>query len=429
MTEPPVRRAFMTHVVSLAATKTADGLMDPKLVLPWLAAAAGVPVAFVGAFVPIREAGSMLPQLAVAARLERRRRRAPAWAFGSAVQGLAVLGMVAAILRLDGVAAGWALVAALAAFAIARCITSVSTRDLMARTLRRGTRGRASGLSASIAAGLVLAWGVLLATGVGTETRVDGAVESRAVMVVLGGLMLAAILWFAAAIVFSTLPEPDAEPADRTSGTLIADAIRLLREDRQLARFTAARACLAATALAPPWLVAATALGPAATGDGMTGPPSPGVLGPFIVASGLAATFGGVVWGWLSDRSSRRTLVMAGGVGTIAILAAAVSVSVGSHVYAAAGLLLVMSIAYQGVRIGRSTHIVDMAPKASAARYAATSNTVVSLAILAGGGLGAIAATAGTAWVLGVCAACTAAGTWLAVGLAEVQRPSDDSAA
>ena len=61
--------AFCVHVVALTLTKSADGLVDAKLVLPWLLGALGAPAFFVGLLVPIREAGALLPQLVIAARL------------------------------------------------------------------------------------------------------------------------------------------------------------------------------------------------------------------------------------------------------------------------------------------------------------------------------------------------------------------------
>ena len=52
-----------THIISLAATKVADGLIDPKLILSWLLSALGASTFLVGLLVPIREAGALLPQL------------------------------------------------------------------------------------------------------------------------------------------------------------------------------------------------------------------------------------------------------------------------------------------------------------------------------------------------------------------------------
>ncbi|MEM1409145.1 MAG: hypothetical protein AAGG79_00180 [Pseudomonadota bacterium] len=60
---------FFKHVGSLSLTKSADGLIDPKLVLSWLLTHLGAPTALIGALVPIREAGALLPQMFTAAKL------------------------------------------------------------------------------------------------------------------------------------------------------------------------------------------------------------------------------------------------------------------------------------------------------------------------------------------------------------------------
>jgi len=65
-----MNRAYLTHVGSLVLTKTADGLIDPKLVLAWLLNAIGAPGYIIGVLVPVREAGSLLPQLFLAQRID-----------------------------------------------------------------------------------------------------------------------------------------------------------------------------------------------------------------------------------------------------------------------------------------------------------------------------------------------------------------------
>ncbi|MEO0652601.1 MAG: MFS transporter, partial [Planctomycetota bacterium] len=78
-------RNFFVHVASLAATKAGDGLADAKLVLSWLLTHAGAPPSTIGLLVPVREAGALLPQLAIAAWVRSRPRRKVVWAMGSAV--------------------------------------------------------------------------------------------------------------------------------------------------------------------------------------------------------------------------------------------------------------------------------------------------------------------------------------------------------
>lgn len=89
-------RPYRIHLSSLALNKTADGLIDPKLVLAWLLTAIGASGVLIGLLVPVREAGALLPQLLLARRIQRAQVRKYFWAVGAAVQGLAALGMAAA---------------------------------------------------------------------------------------------------------------------------------------------------------------------------------------------------------------------------------------------------------------------------------------------------------------------------------------------
>jgi hypothetical protein len=67
--------SFLRHALALGLNKSADGLVDPKLVLSWLMTQLGAPAALIGFLVPIREAGALLPQLFTAARIRAMARR------------------------------------------------------------------------------------------------------------------------------------------------------------------------------------------------------------------------------------------------------------------------------------------------------------------------------------------------------------------
>jgi hypothetical protein len=56
-------RNFLRHIAALSGSKLDDGLVDAKLVLSWLLTHLGAGTGFIGLLVPIREAGSLLPQL------------------------------------------------------------------------------------------------------------------------------------------------------------------------------------------------------------------------------------------------------------------------------------------------------------------------------------------------------------------------------
>ncbi|HKK35630.1 MAG TPA: MFS transporter [Paracoccaceae bacterium] len=395
------------HAVSLALTKTADGLIDPKLVLSWLLTALGAPGAMIGALVPVREAGALLPQLALARRVEASPRRKRFWAVGSAVQGLAALGIAAAALLWEGAAAGAAIVACLAVLAVARSASSVSYKDALARTVAKRRRGAVTGLAASVASVSVFGVGLLMATG-----PFEVAVAPLAAIVAAAG---AAFL--VAALIFMALREPadDGEGSEDDDGSLAALVDPILT-DAQLRLFVLSRAALAVTALAPPFIVMLSAA---------SGRTALDQLGPLVMASTLASVLASYVWGRLSDRSSRRTLMAAGalgaavfaGVGAVGLTHGGLGGALG-----AAAAIFVAQIAYEGVRAGRKLHLTDMAEDAFRARYTALSNTLIGVALLAGGGFGLAADRFGPAPVLLAFAGLSALGALLAAGLEEVQR-------
>ena len=88
---PRAARDFLTHIAALSATKLADGLINPKLVLAWMMTALGAPGWALALLVPVREAGALAPQLPLApvvaaaplrsgcGRWRRLRRGLPRW--------------------------------------------------------------------------------------------------------------------------------------------------------------------------------------------------------------------------------------------------------------------------------------------------------------------------------------------------------------
>lgn len=393
------------QVAALALTKTADGLIDPKLVLAWLLNALGAPAAFVGWLVPVREAGSLLPQLALSRWVERRRRRKFVWSLGAGLQGVAALGIGWSALTLEGATAGWAVIGCLAALALARALCSLSHKDTLARSIPKGRRGAISGAAGAVAAALTLGFGAALAIGLIPLT-------AKAIGVVI---LVAGALWLAGAAIFTRLKEVPSgdDEAEEEAGALFAP----LREDAQLRRFVAARALLTVTALAPPFIVTLTAGGEGAEDARL------GALGPFVLASAAASILSSYVWGRLSDRSSRQTIMASGALAalTLAGAAAAALMAGGLGVAVGAAALFAAQIAYAGVRQGRKLHLTDMATDANRARYTAVSNSLIGIVLILGGGFGLLAEYAGAPATLLVFATLAALAIPVAAGLDEVQ--------
>ena len=111
-------------------TKLADELSSAKTVLPWLLSALGAPAFWIGFLVPIRESGSLLPQLFIAGAVRSRPLRRPIWILGGLLQALALGGMAATAFLLRGGVAGIAIVGLLVCFSLARGLVSVASRRL-----------------------------------------------------------------------------------------------------------------------------------------------------------------------------------------------------------------------------------------------------------------------------------------------------------
>jgi len=402
-------RNYLLQVASLTATKCGDGLADPKLVLTWLLHQAGVPQALIGLLVPLRESLALLPQLLVSARLRQQPLRKRWWALANALQGLAVAGMAAAGWLLQGVAAGVVVLGLMALFAVARAVASIATKDVLGKTVSKRHRGSVTGAAGTAASAITFAVAAALALHVVPLTL-------PAVAVIL---CAAGIGWGLSCVVILALAEvPGATEGGVQGWRAVAGQFGWFRRDPQLRVFVGTRALLISTALAPPFYLMAA-------GSGSGGGAAP-ALGPFMIATALASMLSTWFWGRLSDRSSRQVLMRSALIASIANGAAAALTYFESGGATAQRwmplLLFVLMVAHQGVRMGRSVHVVDMSDRDTRATYAALANTTIGAVLLAGGVFGVLAQWAGIACTLTVFAGMSLMASWLATRLREVQQ-------
>jgi hypothetical protein len=379
---------FMRMLVANALSTVADSVASAKTTLPWLLMHLGGPGWMTGLLVPIRESGSMLPQLLLGALVRRQPVRKWVWVGGAVLQSLslALLGWVA--LALQGAAAGWAIVGALVLFSVARGACSIAYKDVQGKTIPKTRRGRLAGWIGTVAGLASLGVGVALGA-----LRPDAA-SAAVYAALLGG---GALLWAGAAWSFARIvEEPGATEGGVDGGAEAWARLALLRDDAPFRRFVIARALAMGSGLAAPFYVALARedLGSAAA-----------LLGLFIAVEGLAGLLSSPVWGHWADRSSRQVFAAA------SALAAALSIAVaawavwgpsadGSPAPIAASAsgwfyplaFLGLGVAHAGVRLGRKTYLVDMAEGNRRTDYVAVSNSVIGLLLLAAGGLGALAA-------------------------------------
>lgn len=401
---------YVRQVASLSLTRVAEGLADTKLVLAWLLDAVGAPTWTVGLLVPVRESLAMLPQLIISARVRQRSIRKTVYIAGCVAQGLAIIGFGLVGLMLSGLAAGLAAIGLIAVFALGRSLSSISHKDVLAKTVDKGRRGSVSGTAGSIAAATTLIVAIGYATGWIPLT----------VPIVAGAVIVGGITWLVAAGVFNSIREyPGATEGGINGLTAVIAQLKLLRTDKQLRQLIATRALLLSTALAPPFYIALS---------GDSEPSGLGTLGQFMIASAAASLLSSYAWGHLADRSSRAVLMVAAGLATMSnAVAAFMALTMPDELRSLPflpALLFVLMIAHQGVRLGRSVHIVDMADLDNRATYIALSNSVVGAILLVGGVFGVVAEWFGIGIVLALFTLMAATALAAASRLDEVQSPT-----
>jgi MFS family permease len=402
-------RSFVCLVAAQTLSKTGDALADVKVVLPWLLGAVGAPAFLIGLLVPIRESLSLIPQIAVGGLIRRFSVRKGFWVVSSAVEGgcIAAMGALAAA-GMRGAAAGWSIIALLVLFSLARGVASVAAKDTLGKTVSKGRRGRVGGYAASASGLAAIAVGLYLALA---------PPDGRPDWLLFAMIVAAGAAWFAAAATFAMVPErPGATDGGRGLGDLARGQMALLLRDRELQKFVVARALMIATALAGPIYVS---LAQRQTGQSLD------ALGWLVVASGLAASLSASVWGAIADRSSRRTMALAAAVAGVLALVVLAALNLAPEASRSiafyACVVFVLGVAHAGVRIGRKTHIVDLAGGDRKAEYVALSNTIIGVLLLVMGGLTGALLALGPQVAIAVLAALTLAGAAVALTMRDVQ--------
>ena len=370
---------FVIVLASNFLSKLGDAIANPKTVLSWVMTSVGAPVWMLGFLVPIRESGSLIPQLVIASYVRRLPVRKWMWVAGSVLQGLCMLGIGLVALELTGFTAGAAVLGLLVAFSLARGLSSVAAKDVLGKTIPKGRRGQLTGWSASAAGLVTVVFGsVLFVTPDGTDDKP------------LFGLALvgAAVLWGLAALTYSCVKEY--RGATEGGANAVREAfgrLSILVDDRPFRHFVITRSALLCSALTAPYFVA---LGQANLGGDTR------VLGLFVIASGVASLVSAPVWGRLTDRSSRRVMAFAAGltasIGAIVAIVSSLAPGVAHTLWFLPLAYFLLAIAHAGVRVGRKTYVVDLGGGNRRTDYVAVSNTVIGFVLLVTGVIGTIAA-------------------------------------
>lgn len=377
--KPHEKRNGRSYVTAMGLQGIGDQLVNAKTVLPWVFSATGVPAFLTALLVPIRESGSMLPQAAITGWVVSKKRRATVWSIGALIQAVSAILMGVAIGFTRGALLGVLVIILLAMFSTGRAIGSISSKDVQARTISKGHRGRLTGMSTMISG--------LIAITIGLAIRARGhdlSISFLALLISTGGAC-----WLLAALVFTRILEPAPEEGSKKGAgddNWIRDSWTLLATDKAFQRFVIVRALLLASALSPTFIVSLSSR----STDVLSG------LGSYIVASGLASLVGGRVSGILADKSSRNTMAY-GALATSIALLAIVGLSYAESIAAWALPVgfFVVTLIHTGVRVARKTYVVDMGEGDQTTQYVAVANTAMGVILLLVGAISGIIAMAG----------------------------------
>lgn len=350
-------------------TRIGDVLTNPKTVLTWLLSQLGTSGFFIGMLAPIRESGSMLPQLFISGWVKRARSRKWVFIGGAMAQAICIAAMGTSALLMPPDMAGGVVVVSLVAFSLSRAFCSISSKDVLSRVIPKGSRGKIKGASATIS-GIVSA----LAAAALIFYR-DHEKTALLAWIVLG----ASFLWVVGAGFYTLVREPIPDYPDTESNTSAEDMwqrLGLVIRDPLFRRFIITRTLLLGSALASPLIVV---LAQTKDGNLMS-------LVGFLFATSIATSVSSFLWGRLADRASHMTMAL-GGLVCALIGFAAISIAVwapdaGKSLWLWPLMFLLFNLGYTGVRLGRKVWVVDAAEGDDRTDYISTSNTIIAVTIL-----------------------------------------------
>ncbi|GGW44344.1 MFS transporter [Arenibacter certesii] len=369
---------YFIIMISNIFTKLGDTLSNPKTVLTWVMSYVNAPVYLISFIVPIRESGSMLPQIVIASYIRTKKKRKWVYVFGSIFQCLSIMAIGLVTLHTTGAKAGWLIMFFLIIFSLSRGLCSVASKDVLGKTIPKQKRGKLKGYTASASGILVLLAGLYLMYQ--SKSGADSTFYSYT-------LFFAGSMWLIAAVIYAMIREFPGETSGGKNGWKEAmERMSLIGSDKNLRNFVIARSLLLCSALTAPFyvLLAQDILGK----EGY-------LMGLFILVNGLASILSAPIWGRMADVSSKNVMVIAAIIASMLGIVMFILISYIPVIRNAAWLyplaFFVLGIAHSGVRLGRKTYIVDMAGGNKRTDYVSVSNTIIGLILLVTGGISAVA--------------------------------------
>lgn len=320
---------------------------------------------------------------------------------GSTGQAISAAVIALAAFFIRGAWLGVIVLLALAALSLFRALCSIAGKDVQARTISKGQRGRVTGSATALGGGATLLAGVIL------FLLGDLTISTMGIVLLVG-----ASTWAIATRVFSHVEEPVPEgEQEGIDKSWWSDTWKLFTDDAQFRNFVIVRALLLVSALSTAFIVLLH--------DDLSG-----VFG-FVIASGLASLIGGRVSGIFSDKSSKNTMAAGAAASSVIILLIVASSHWASDAVNAWVMPLgffAVNLAHTSVRVARKTYVVDMAGGDKRTQYVGAANTMMGIILLIVGGISSVIALAGPEAALIFLVLVGFIGVWRAGSLKEVSR-------
>ncbi|WP_321368498.1 MFS transporter [uncultured Desulfuromusa sp.] len=392
-------RNFSINVCNGAASKLAEQIAGPNLILPWLFQLLGTPVWMFGFLMPIKQSFSLLPQMIVAGQIRQLAKRKWIWVGSAVVQVLCLLLMIPVALWLSPTVAGLSLLGLLIIFSTASGTASVAFQDVLGKTIDKGHRGKLLARRALVGGLLTTVAGLLL-------NRYREAQQGLTPVLFL--LFAAAVLWGLSALFFALIREfPGAVQGGRNAISESQAGFKLFHQHSGFRKFLAARSLLLAVELATPFFVLHA---------GQLLQLNIQSVGSLIVAVGVSQILSSPFWGKMADQTSKKVMALSSLIAFMAAVLALFLTVVPWYSFQYAGYLLVfvlIGLAEAGVRLGRKTYLVDAAPADERATYTAFSNSFVGILAIVSGVTGLIAQWLGASVMIFAIAIFMLLGFWV----------------
>ncbi|NEV94115.1 MFS transporter [Psychroflexus sp. YR1-1] len=380
-----VPRNFSLNILNGSLTKLAEKLISPGLTLPWILSYLGAPLFLIGMLVPVKNVGSLLPQLLVSGTLREKEKRKPYWVGAGLTQGLCLLVSAILLAFIDNHSfVSYAIVIMLLLFSIASGVGSVSFKDVTGKTVPKGERGQMLSYRSTFGGALALIAGGAL---------VFFLKEQDSKWLYTGLFAGAALLWIASALIFSRIvEEPGSTQGGRTPLQELKSGASLLKTDHSYRNFIITRALLMAIPLLDPFFILVAK---------DVSKENWNYLGFIILIGSLAQIVSSPFWGKLADKSSLYLMRISAGLSILSILYALVFVYSDSdflNFYYFMPVLFINGIAYAGARLSRKTYIIDYAPDDERPTYVSVANTLIGIFTIVAASFGLIAEYFGLAY-------------------------------